>query len=343
MPVSIFRCRGMPSGIGPPREDELEPRRARAARSSRSLAGPMTMTACVVESRDRPELERLVHRRHAERGRASAERSVRDVGRAVAVPVRLDDRPQLRAAGGTQKRLRIASNGSEIEREARTLHDTLSLREPAGAGREGRSRRGPCGGTRAARRGHARPRRPRPQARRRDLSRGTQPMTPVSTSPVPAVARAGGPRSQTIAPLPGATTIVSEPLSRTTAPKTLRALASGLEPVRADPLRVRVEQPRELAGVGREHRRCGSFERLESKSASASTTAGRSIVSRSVRTSARRPEPRPSPGPRAIAPARSAAAVIVSTASSSVQPTLTASTTSDSATGTDSDGTASVT
>src|SRR5262245_47836205 len=140
---------------------------------------------------------------------------------------------------------------------------------------------------------------------------------PVRTSPVPAVASAGGPKSLTTTPEPGAATMVSGPLSRTTAPKRsapVRAASSRCAPTQAESF------PRSLPSSPAWGVRTVAAPRSTGSSsnrASASTTAGRSMRSRRSRTSARRPSPRPSPGPRASAPTRSAASEIVSTAVSS--------------------------
>ena len=89
-------------------------------------------------------------------------------------------------------------------------------------------------------------------------------MMPLSTSPVPAVASAGalevvdgggpvGPRDDRVVAL--------EHDDRLRAP---RRLARAAQPAAADLLARRAEQPRELAGVGREHGRRGARgERLE--------------------------------------------------------------------------------
>ena len=73
---------------------------------------------------------------------------------------------------------------------------------------------------------------------------------PLSTSPAPAVANQGGALSLIAARPSGAATIVSDPFSTTTAPVTRGCPPRRLQPIRASGS----EHPRELAGVGRQHR-----------------------------------------------------------------------------------------
>ena len=158
-------------------------------------------------------------------------------------------------------------------------------------------------------------------------------MIPVSTSPVPAVARAGRP-GQTIAPCPGAPTSVPEPFSRTTQPNRSTAWSSASSRWASThedstPSR-RASSPECGVSTVGAFRSNGS----SSKRASASTTAGRSVSSSSRRTSALSPSPRPRPGPSASAPARPTA----SNTSSSGR--FTASSTSVSSTGIESLGAA---
>ena len=89
--------------------------------------------------------------------------------------------------------------------------------------------------------------------------------TPVSTSPVPAVASEGGPVSQTTGPPVGACTIVPAPFSSDDGAVALGARPRRLEPVGVDPGRVAVEQAGELAGMRRQHGRVGALDRLEAE------------------------------------------------------------------------------
>ena len=52
----------------------------------------------------------------------AVERRTRDVHRAVPVPLGLDDRPQLGAAGSAQQRFGVSPDRPEVEGEARALH-----------------------------------------------------------------------------------------------------------------------------------------------------------------------------------------------------------------------------
>ena len=103
MPVSSFRCTRTPRGISSD-ETTSSSCASRAWPTSRFPAGPMTMMRAVGNSR--AEREPLRHGRDAERGRAGAERGTGDVGCAVAVCVRLDDRPELRTVERAEQRAR---------------------------------------------------------------------------------------------------------------------------------------------------------------------------------------------------------------------------------------------
>ena len=76
--------------------------------------------ACV--SKRRPEVKSFRQRRDTERRSPSVERSTRDVDRAVTVPLRLDDRPQLGTAGSAQQRFGVSPDRPEIDGETRALH-----------------------------------------------------------------------------------------------------------------------------------------------------------------------------------------------------------------------------
>ena len=58
----------------------------------------------------------------AQRRRARAERRPGDVGRAVPVGVRLDDRPQLCAVQGGEQRARVVAHGAEVDRQLAAMH-----------------------------------------------------------------------------------------------------------------------------------------------------------------------------------------------------------------------------
>ena len=250
--------------------------------------------------------ERLRRRRHRERRRASPQRRPRDVHRAVPVAVRLDDGPQLRRPGRAPERLRVPADRSQVEGEERALHLVRPRALPESS-RGGRPRRARPGAARARRRDRGRPQQqqrrpgaPSPSRERRRRFRSGRPR-------YPAVASEGGPMSLTIAPFPGAATIVSGPLRRTTQSNrsaAVRAASSRCAPTQEEsvPSRRAISPACGVSTVAATRSNGSS-----SKSASASTTAGTSMRSSSSRTSARRPSPRPSPGPSASAPAFSAA------------------------------------
>ena len=114
MPVSSFRCTRTPGGISSVATHELEVRVARLPDLA-VAGGPHDDDARRRELA--PELEALGHRRDAERRRARAERRAGDVGGAVPVAVRLDDRPELGAVERAQQRARVAAQRGEIDRE----------------------------------------------------------------------------------------------------------------------------------------------------------------------------------------------------------------------------------
>ena len=68
------------------------------------------------------QMQRLGQRRDAEGGGTPVERGFRDVDRAMPVPLRLHDRPELGALRGTQQRGGVPANRPEVESEARPLH-----------------------------------------------------------------------------------------------------------------------------------------------------------------------------------------------------------------------------
>ena len=272
--------------------------------------------------------ERLGQRRDAERGRTAVERGFRDVDRAVPVALGLDDRPQLGALGRAQQRRGVPPDRPEVEGEARPLHAVQSTGvwvvavERCGqqieqvAGDE--SRRVQARGSRHA---HA----PIAAAAAavgaaRGPSRGTRPTTPVSTSPVPAVASDGRPgvadddasagrRDDRVGAL-------EQDDRRRSAPPHSRAASSRCASTQAESRRAGAPSS-PACGV----RTVGASRSTGSspKSASASTTAGRSICARAARGRARGDaSPRPRPGPdRERRRPLGCLAAIVSTASSS--------------------------
>ena len=104
--------------------DELEPRDARLADLALGHR-PHHEDARVAKCGS--EVERFRQRRDAERGCAGVERGLRDVDRAVAVPLRLHDGPELGSFRRTQERRGVPPNRPEVEGEARPLHGGHSL------------------------------------------------------------------------------------------------------------------------------------------------------------------------------------------------------------------------
>ena len=155
-------------------------------------------------------------------------------------------------------------------------------------------------------------------------------IVPVRTSPVPAVASVAGPEPQTSTPSPGAATSVSAPLRRQTRPNcsTARPTASSRC---ASTQSLDAEQSGELAGVGREHRRCATLERLEPVEAVGVDDRGHSVPISSRRTSSRRASSLPSPGPIATAPAFFTASKTSSSGRLTASRSVVSSTGSDSA------------
>src|SRR5215207_3651405 len=309
---------------------ELE---ARLARRHEIVSGPHDENAGVREGR--AERQRFLHGRHAERVGSLRERHSRDIERPVAITVGLDDGPERRALDRAAQRPDVSPKRAEIDRKLRAGDD----HDPRAAGRASTTSEAtrPAGlpAARAARRCATAPvaaavRASRPFARKAAT-------TPVSTSPVPAVASAGTLSLTTHTPSPGAPTSVSGPFRRTTQANrsTARATASSrCASTQADssPSR-RPSSPEWGVSTVSASRATGS----KPSSASASTTAGTPVSRSSRRTSSRSLSPRPSPGPIARARALSAAA---STSSSG---RLTASRTSVSSTGSDSAGAATAT
>ncbi len=104
------------------RRDELEPRDASFADFALG-DGPHDDDAGVAKRR--AQVEGLGQRRDAERGRTGVERRLRDVDRAVAVALGLDDGPQLGSPRRAEQRLGVPPDRAEIEGEAGPLHAAI--------------------------------------------------------------------------------------------------------------------------------------------------------------------------------------------------------------------------
>ncbi len=97
-------------------DDELEPRGA----SSADVIRRPGLEHDEPRSRERrTQLECLADGRDAERSRTLGERGASAVHRAVAVPVRLHDRPQLRTVGRADQPARVTTQRSEVDRDRR--------------------------------------------------------------------------------------------------------------------------------------------------------------------------------------------------------------------------------
>ncbi len=132
MPVSTLRCTRTPCGISSP-ATASSTFASRASATSRLVAtGPLAEDARGRELE--PELERFRQRRDAERLRTRSERGAGRIDGTVAVGVRLDDGPQLRAAERANERAHVATQGTEVDRQLGALHQPVGL---DGAARRG--------------------------------------------------------------------------------------------------------------------------------------------------------------------------------------------------------------
>ena len=232
-----------PPGSGRP------PRRARGGRraprrSRASDTGPITTMRALRSAARRWSASGK--RRHAERGRARFERRLRDVDGAMAVSLRLHDRPKL----GTRRRRAAASPRScRIAPRSRVKHDrstgpfsaiatcAVRLRAPPAGFRADRSRPFPPGGDELCGASVRNRCRGRGRLRVETLGEECGDVTPVRTSPVPAVASAAVPWSQTVTEPPGDATSVSAPFRSTIAPNAsaaVRAASSRCSPTHSE-------------------------------------------------------------------------------------------------------------
>ena len=102
------------------RDDELEPRLARLGDRAALQCRAQDENPCGRELG--PKLEPFLERRDAERARTAADSGGRDVDRAVAVAVRLDDGPERRAVERAQQRPRVPPHGAEVDGDLRAVH-----------------------------------------------------------------------------------------------------------------------------------------------------------------------------------------------------------------------------
>ena len=192
-------------------DDELE---TRVARMPHLAVAGGTHDDDARDGKSRRSASALGDGGDAQRRCARAERRAGDVGRAVPVRVRLDDRPQLRAVRGRRAacarcgaRRRGRSSARCGARFYASTRGSASMRSPA-------TRPARCGASTDASCCAAAPAAAAtcasiPLARK-------APTMPVRTSPVPAVASEGSPSAETMRPRPGAATSVSAPFRRTT-------------------------------------------------------------------------------------------------------------------------------
>ena len=166
IPVSSLRCTGTPSGTSASHCRQLERPRARMrdvpVRGRAEDEDPR-----VGESG--AEREALAHRGDAQRDRAARQRRPPGVGGAVAVPVGLDDGPQLGRRDAVGEHAGVVADRAEVDRDERAGH---VRRGPRAAPRRRPTRRGRPGARRAARRGRGRQPPPRRPRRARGPSRG---------------------------------------------------------------------------------------------------------------------------------------------------------------------------
>ena len=100
-------------------DDELEP----CVTGLGDLAAPGRAHDEDPRGRELPaERERLRDGREAESGRPGSERRARDVRCTVAVPVRLDDRPELGAAERAAERGGVPTQRRQVDRQLRAMH-----------------------------------------------------------------------------------------------------------------------------------------------------------------------------------------------------------------------------
>ena len=197
-----------------------------------------------------------------------------DVGGTVPVAVRLDDRPQLgrlEPAASTRALCRIAPR-SIVTSERVTPHSRDRRGEPEGSAARVGGDRPTCSGTERAgepvgdRSGRSRVDGSSPLAR-------NAPRTPSGRRPSPP-SRARAARVPRSVRPSGARTIVSGPLSRTTASKRSAQRPAASSRWASTQSGLDVEQPCELARVWRQHEWRIPLAGRRPKSPSASTTAG---------------------------------------------------------------------
>src|SRR6266542_4883123 len=284
------------------------------------------------------ELEGLFQERHAEPGRAGLQRGAGSLQRAVAVPVRLHHGHELGALRLHEPH--VVAYGVEVDlRDRRTERALGGGRGPA-AGRQPASRSARTAAGTWSRtssevapspsRAPARsPARPCTYAPAQAASAGTSPrarnaaMTPVSTSPVPAVARTGPPVAFTCTRPPGSATRVGFPFNRTVVPlseASERTLATRSAPTSAPASRANSPAWGVRTRSAASSFASSSTRRANAVSPSASTTAGTGVASTSARTNASVSSVLPSPGPTATASTTWSRSRSASTAASETVP-----------------------
>ena len=192
-----------------------------------------------------PQCKSLRHGCHAEPGRSRTECCTGDVGGAVAIGVRLHDRPQLRTFEGVQEGARVASERREVDGQLGAMHQartrgSTSMRSLAmRPARWGASTEASCCAAAAA----------------AAASCGSiffarnAPTMPVRTSPVPAVARDGKAERDDEQPSAWSGHERVGSLEQHHAPEPLACLENAGETMRSDLFRLLAEQPCELAFV----------------------------------------------------------------------------------------------
>ena len=247
-PSGPCRCRasggrGTPSGSG---RSSATASSSRASRASRDLpvraAGPITRMRGVEKSGRSTSASG--DRRGAERGRAGAERRAGDVDRSVPVAVRLHDRPELGAVERAQQRPRVPADRAQVDRSAQTGASITRVRRDA-PDHVATRRSAPL---RDRRVGAAAVAGDRPGGRRdpgvHPLREERATITPVSTSPVPAVASDGVPERGDEDALSRRGDERVRPLSRQTQPNRSAASRTAASRCAATQAELAAEQPR---------------------------------------------------------------------------------------------------
>ena len=342
------------NGLGKPlvEDDELEPR---LARDPHLVRGRRAEYEDPRLGKRVPQRDRLADGRHAEHPRTAFERGAPGVHGAVPVAVGLDDRPELGRIEELSEHLRVVPDRSEVDGDVRAGHEPILAGEAARRRHEGQpsidgSASATSEATRPAWCGSAPAARPCATAAAAAASTASSPFarnaptTPVSTSPVPAVASDGGPVSHTTTRPSGAHTIVSGPFEQDDRAEALGAPAAASSRCAETHSDVDVEQAGELAGVRGQHGRRVARDGLEAEERRPRRRPRAATIARAAPGRARAPRPSARGRvPTAMADDRATSGSSPSSALAHSKPRFTGSSASVSATASAAAGTASVT